>query len=119
MNQFSATMFLEENCSKCGKKIPDSELTPTPNYWDCHNPDCRHRNYKHVSKSWLCLGDTFREGKPSKKDIENEAIVKECVDTIGNISIIRREKEGYTHEVLDKDGSVICQKHKKQHRIYL
>lgn len=106
-------MFLEKKCSKCGEKIPDSELKPIPHYWDCPNSKCGHRNYKHISKSWLCVGNPLREGKPTKKDIKRESIVKECVDTIGNVSIIRKEKEGRTHEVCDKEGNVIHPKHKK------
>lgn len=105
-------MFINEECGKCGCKIPMFELRLEPNFWDCPNPQCGNRNYKHISQGWLCVGDSRREGIPKKEDIQKEFIIKDCIDTIGNQNIFYRENNGLSHEVLDKDGNVIHSRHK-------
>ena len=98
--------MVERKCLKCHTSISEQEIKEENiEYWIC--PKCEKKNYKYSTKSWLGTG-RFEGERIIKKDFR-----KETRDLRGNKSILQREKEGWTHEVVNDEGKVIHEKHKK------
>ena len=89
-------------CLLCDSLIEDKNIKErTVEYWRC--PKCKRKNYNYTSWGYTAIG-----GHTKKFMIR-----KESRDLRGNKSIIQREKDGWTHEVIDDEGKTIHEKHTK------
>jgi hypothetical protein len=92
----------ERMCLRCNSVILDSDICEdNVEFWVC--PKCEKKNYKYKSWGYIAVGGS------SKKYM----VRKKSRDLCGNVSIIQKEKDGWTHEVIDDEGKVIHEKHKK------
>jgi len=89
-------------CLRCKSSISKKDIKKENfQFWLC--PKCKKKNYKYKSWGYTAVGGH------SKKYM----VRKESRDLKGNLGIIQKEKDGWTHEVLDDEGKVIHPKHKK------
>lgn len=92
----------ERKCLRCNSIIFENDIKEeNAEFWIC--PKCNKKTYKYTSWGYLAAGEH------SKKFM----IRKESRDLRGNISIIQKEKNNWTHEVIDDEGNAVHKKHKK------